>query len=775
MPTLREIVDMVVKRISALTREATSSDLTDGEFLAVDKTDGYTRKMTVANFASWVLGRIRGLSTSIIAFRTGDVIPVDGPNGTAKMSKDNLLKETAQNALAVGVTPSFNFLVTSKTANIFDGSLKSTRGYYDASGVFHSASGYYCTAPIFIKCGVKYKYPFQASQFSSNTKVFITNIDGEVLGNITGVVEGEYNTFTAENYCYVVLNIGTSTNLANFMLCEYDQWPAEYVKGYGYDLNVKVGVSDENLRDVIDPLHLPSEVFENGQVIDNGVNLFNKDAIKSNYYIDHNGAYVSSSGYFVSNPIKVMRGKQYSFYVDQSYFYGNKFFAYVSESDLETITKVARYTESSNIAMFTAEETGYIRFSGHGSTASVMFSEGEYPSDYVAFHGRQLLSDIMVPAGLISDKVNYKNLPSEVFENGQVIDNGVNLFNQSSLGIKSGYYINTSGAYASGYGYWVSHPIFVAKGFSYSFNVNQSGFGFNKVLAYVSESDLETITDVINYVETSNIASFTAPKDGHIRFSGVGSKSEIMFAFAALFPEEYVAYHPRQLMDDIALSEGQRQQITSKLAGKILSCVGDSICYGDGFAGGYCKIIGDTFGMTYENLGQNGAHVSEWGGHTPYILNKIQDIRADADYVIVEGGVNDHGNTSIGSLSSGYVGPFDKTTLYGAFEQIWHDCYARFPGKKIGYIAVHKVASFYDSQNTGTDNIYKIAIETCKKWGIPVCDLNDNCPPFAYFNQYSDLTSIYSGYTKNSDGWHPTEDGYKKYYVPKIVPWLESL
>lgn len=43
--------------------------------------------------------RIKDWATSITAFRTGDVIPVDGPSGTAKMTKDNLLNETAQNAL----------------------------------------------------------------------------------------------------------------------------------------------------------------------------------------------------------------------------------------------------------------------------------------------------------------------------------------------------------------------------------------------------------------------------------------------------------------------------------------------------------------------------------------------------------------------------------------------------------------------------------------------------------------------------------------------------
>ena len=43
--------------------------------------------------------RIKDLATSITDFRTGDVIPVDGPDGTAKMSKDDLLKKMADNAL----------------------------------------------------------------------------------------------------------------------------------------------------------------------------------------------------------------------------------------------------------------------------------------------------------------------------------------------------------------------------------------------------------------------------------------------------------------------------------------------------------------------------------------------------------------------------------------------------------------------------------------------------------------------------------------------------
>lgn len=47
---------------------------------------------------SMLFKRIKDWATSITAFRTGDVLPVDGPSGTAKMSKDDLLRVTERNA-----------------------------------------------------------------------------------------------------------------------------------------------------------------------------------------------------------------------------------------------------------------------------------------------------------------------------------------------------------------------------------------------------------------------------------------------------------------------------------------------------------------------------------------------------------------------------------------------------------------------------------------------------------------------------------------------------
>lgn len=57
---------------------------------------------------SMLFKRIKDWAVSIASFRTGDVIPVDGPSGTAKMSKDDLLQVTAQNALAGNEAPAFD-------------------------------------------------------------------------------------------------------------------------------------------------------------------------------------------------------------------------------------------------------------------------------------------------------------------------------------------------------------------------------------------------------------------------------------------------------------------------------------------------------------------------------------------------------------------------------------------------------------------------------------------------------------------------------------------
>ena len=63
---------------------------------------------TNLNLTELAFTRPKDLATTITAFRTGDVIPVDGPSGTAKMAKDDLLRETAENAITNGIAPAWN-------------------------------------------------------------------------------------------------------------------------------------------------------------------------------------------------------------------------------------------------------------------------------------------------------------------------------------------------------------------------------------------------------------------------------------------------------------------------------------------------------------------------------------------------------------------------------------------------------------------------------------------------------------------------------------------
>lgn len=225
-------------------------------------------------------------------------------------------------------------------------------------------------------------------------------------------------------------------------------------------------------------------------------------------------------------------------------------------------------------------------------------------------------------------------------------------------------------------------------------------------------------------------------------------------------------------------SPGTGEYTINPLFGKKVSFLGDSICAGDSatYLGGYGKIIADRNGMVYENVARGGATVTaetysrSTGNAKPWLCRMVTNMSADADYAIIEGGINDGWDETvkekIGKISVGYNATLDDTTYYGAFESMLKQLVTRFKGKKIGYIAVPKIHNLYDS-NQNAPNFYHIAMECCAKWGVPVCDLNTITPPVEYL---SDLGTEYT-----EDGTHPTYDGYLKYYCDPIEAWMRTL
>lgn len=212
--------------------------------------------------------------------------------------------------------------------------------------------------------------------------------------------------------------------------------------------------------------------------------------------------------------------------------------------------------------------------------------------------------------------------------------------------------------------------------------------------------------------------------------------------------------------------------VASPLFGKSISFNGDSVCAGGDGGGGYGKIIANRNSMVYQNIAVGGATIAaetysnSSGKALHWICRTISEMNENADYAIVEGGVNDPNYVeNMGSLSSGFDAALDDTTFYGAFESMLKQLIERFPGKKIGYIAVHKFSANFDSRTAG--GCYQAARACCEKWGVPFCDLNTTVPPFG------DIPSLSGLYTL--DGEHPNEAGYKKYYCDKIEAWLKTL
>lgn len=367
---------------------------------------------------------------------------------------------------------------------------------------------------------------------------------------------------------------------------------------------------------------------------------------------------------------------------------------------------------------------------------------------------------------------------------------GNNLFDKNAEGISFDVYCkHNSGAEVATVGYFASDFIPVEVNKTYTTLVNARYFGNSNASRIPCFDENKTY---IGYV-TGGIIDGSDPTaavlnltiaEGHtssgitdinlikyIRLSYMMSAIDtFMMVEGTIYPATYEEFgKDRGIPSDM---------VFSPLKGKIISFIGDSICAGaSSIPGGYGKIIANRCGMTYENLGVHGGTITAEvyrDDNTPrfWISRAVENMRADADYAIFEGGVNDASlNVPLGSITSDYTSELDDTTFAGAFESMLKQAVNRFAGKKIGYIFVHKMSSrFLSTDELGeVETHYTIAKKCCEKWGVPYLDLNAHCPLSKYVEALKDT------YTNNQDGWHPNEAGYLAYYCDPIENWLKRL
>lgn len=387
---------------------------------------------------------------------------------------------------------------------------------------------------------------------------------------------------------------------------------------------------------------------------------------------------------------------------------------------------------------------------------------------------KELCSDINL-SPIINGYYLHKssdNIRTELTKSAEklsVISMSSNLFNKNDDRNIKAYIVSSQYKYDDNY--LSTHPIQVVKGITYRCPAG-GGLGSNYNCAKCNEQGDYIETLIMTNVDGYNY--ITPDFYGWIRFNvGFANLSDtFMVCESDKYPSEYEPYGAQ--INAYIDSENIRGE--NPLRGKILAVDGDSICYGAGFLGGYAKIIADKNNMILQNLAVAGATLAsntyysqaDGGGARHWISTNVVNLRQDADYIIIEGGIND--GELLGDMTNDYEGEFDSTTMLGALDTLFSSLYNRFPGKKIGFIIVHAVNENWSSYRDGFR--YKAIIDSCKKWGIPYCDLNETCPPFGRLGASDNLRTLY---TKNGDGWHPNEEGYRRYYVPKIETWLKGL
>ena len=406
------------------------------------------------------------------------------------------------------------------------------------------------------------------------------------------------------------------------------------------------------------------------------------------------------------------------------------------------------------------------------------------------------------PAGMVGE------LKSDIAEIKDDVK-PINLYNKNSELNHNDVKVQASGNFIALSGSSVSHPIKIELGKTYCFKFSTSYYGTNanKIVRFCNADGTLITTDGTVY--NANVASgngygyFTVTESllkmgeyvcVNVRMS---DKSVMIFAEGDTLPEYSDYFEPYAEIKESVLPKfvktvngvspddngniNTNTDVTvlhNTLYGKKLAVNGDSICYGAGDVGGYAKYIGQRNDMTIANNAQSGgtlAYVS--GRHC--ISRTIANMPTDADYYILEGGSNDVAlGVPIGNLSSGYTATLDDTTFYGAMESVCKQMITKFKGKKYGFLIVHQMKGGMQI----TDARYIAIIECCNKWGIPYLDLAKNCVPFGLFEKDwgNDLSSLRNTYTADDgtgygDGWHPNEECYKKYYVPKIEEWLKTL
>ena len=280
-------------------------------------------------------------------------------------------------------------------------------------------------------------------------------------------------------------------------------------------------------------------------------------------------------------------------------------------------------------------------------------------------------------------------------------------------------------------------------------------------------------------------ATVTAPSGAaYVRFYSYGFSA----TYLAVKPlnESYAwastghAFVPADYEDRIVVLEERVDDLGNYIAdplyGKKIVYDGDSICYGAGYTGGYAKIIAELTGGTYENQAVGGGRLVANGSNSWHsVVDNLPNLPEDGDIYCFEGGINDYWTSGmqLGTVNySNMEGNLDTTTVCGALETIFRYALNNFVGKPICFVIAHKVqqTAFQTNSSGNTFKEYRDAmVSVCEKYSIPYYDAFNE----SGLNGWNTVQN--AEFFTDGDGCHPTEEGYKRYYVPQLLDLFRKI
>jgi len=364
---------------------------------------------------------------------------------------------------------------------------------------------------------------------------------------------------------------------------------------------------------------------------------------------------------------------------------------------------------------------------------------------------------------------------------------GINLYNKNASGIKSGYYITSSGDETTANYCEISDFTEVKPLTTYAHRY-EDYMGVKSTYFNLYDENKQFISVAYGTNTDGVVTITTTATTKYIKYNvRISNRDTFMLSEGSTIPPYYIAYVSPFFSLDSAIS------IPNKMFKKIAIFDGDSIgagnsvgqsdpTYGQGWAGR----IGIPNHMNWHNYCVAGGTITYVDNNRHCISRDIDKIHSEyptLDYLILEGGTNDADfQVTKSSIDmTDYYGNYDDTTFCGAVETLFYKALNYYPYAKIGFIIAPKMGyttsvGFYEGNRRR--EYFELIIEACKKWSIPYLDLwndgqlNPMIPSmFEYGATVEENIARGSVYT---DGQHLTAKGYDV-ITPKIEAFMRSL